>query len=559
MRSNPRHLITILILIIFSACTGNHSLGEEPGVIPTIKSEFPTVSNATEFKSDWWNACVFYEIFVRSFKDSDGDGIGDFNGIIEMLDYLNDGDLTTDDDLGITGIWLMPVTESPSYHGYDVVDYYGVDPEYGTKEDFLRLIEEAHKRGIKVIVDLVINHTSIENPWFIASRAGDPLYRDWYVWDTGNPTFLGPWGEQVWFQGGDGYYYAVFSSGMPDLNLKNAVVTDEIYKITSFWINEMKVDGFRLDAIRHFVESGRIQENTPETHLWLQVFHDYYKSIDPVLFSIGEAWTDTRHVIEYIGDEVDIAFEFDLAESYMLAARGPLVSSLSRQIQITLENYPENQYGVFLTNHDQNRVMSVLDGDLDRAKLAAVFLLTSPGVPFIYYGEEIGMTGIKPDENIRLPMQWRGDISSAGFSTSIPWRPVQNDYQETNVSIESNDSDSLLYLYRMLVHLRNDHPSLREGKSLILSTGTKRLYSILRYNETEAFLILVNVHTKNITSDLYSLSTDAWPIHEEFKMTMVHGPGDPALPNPSETDSLDGYIPFSDIPAESYAILYFYR
>ncbi len=161
----------------------------------------PTTSKVTDLDPGWWNETVFYEIFVRSFKDSDGDGIGDFNGITEMLDYLNDGDPATSDDLGITGIWLMPSTESPSYHGYDVVDYFNVEKDYGTKEDFLRLVEEAHKRGIQVIVDLVLNHTSTENPWFKASDSGDPEYRDWYIWSEDNPGYLGPWGEQVWYRG----------------------------------------------------------------------------------------------------------------------------------------------------------------------------------------------------------------------------------------------------------------------------------------------------------------------------------------------------------------------
>jgi glycosidase len=544
----------LIILILLVSCGQNPGLGE-----PTPAQEIsPPTSKATDLEPGWWNETVFYEIFVRSYKDSDGDGIGDFNGITEMLDYLNDGDPSTSDDLGITGIWLMPSTESPSYHGYDVVDYYKVEQDYGTKEDFLRLVEEAHKRGIQVIVDLVLNHTSTENPWFEASDSGDPEYRDWYIWSKDNPGYLGPWGEQVWYQGQEGYYYAVFWSGMPDLNLTNPEVTDEIYDITSYWLTEMNVDGFRLDAIRHFVENGAAQENTADTHLWLQGFHDYYKSIDQEVFTVGEAWTDTAKVVEYIGDEVDIAFEFDLASSFMTAAYGPIASAATNQLKITLENYPENQYGTFLTNHDQNRVMSVLGGDAQKASLAAVMMLTSPGVPFIYYGEEIGMTGKKPDEDIRLPMQWRGDEPGAGFTSGTPWRSIAANYPEANVLTESSQPDSLLNLYRSLIHLRNDHAALQSGKTLILDAGTQRMYAILRYDETEGFLVLVNVHPRDLTSKLYQLSTTNWPLPYDYQVSVVYGLEDPELPQITPEGVLENYLPYPAIPAESFVILHFH-
>ena len=505
----------------------------------------------------WWNDAVFYEIFVRSFKDSNGDGVGDFNGIIEMLDYLNDGDPNTTGDLGITGIWLMPITESNSYHGYDVVDYNSVDTEYGTKEDFLRLVDEAHQRGIRVIIDLVINHTGIDHTWFQASNNGDPNYRNWYIWSPENPGYTGPWGQQVWYPGKSGFYYAVFWSGMPDLNLKNPDVTQKIYDITRFWLTDMNVDGFRLDAIRHFIENDNVQENTNDTHNWLHSYYKFYKSLDPGVFTVGEAWTDTAHVIPYVGDEVDITFEFDLAEAFVRAANGPIASSVNTQFRTVLESYPANQYGVFLTNHDQDRVMSVLGGDVQKAKMAAVMLLTSPGVPFIYYGEEIGMTGVKPDEDIRRPMQWNGNDRTAGFTTGKSWRTVTNDYPGTNVDTENTDPDSLLNLYRMLIQLRNEHASLRLGKTLILDAGTQRMFAILRYNETEAFLILINVHSKPLTTGLYGLSADAWPVLANFKVSTVMGLEDPVPPQVNAEGGIDGYQPFIEVPAESYTVLHF--
>jgi len=562
-------LILIMVQVLITAC---HSIaGKEPYATKVISTstndlkgtepkrpEFTAapVENLTGLEPGWWNDAVFYEIFVRSFKDSNADGIGDFNGITEMLDYLNDGDPTTKDDLGITGIWLMPITESNSYHGYDVVDYYNVDTEYGTKEDFLRLVDEAHKRGIRVIVDLVLNHTSIDNPWFKKSDAGDPQFRDWYIWSPTDPGYLGPWGEQVWYAGNSGYYYAVFWSGMPDLNLKNPAVTQEIYKITKFWLTDMNVDGFRLDAIRHFVENSSLQENTNDTHTWLQGYNKFYKSLDPAVFTVGEAWTDTAEVIDYVGDEVDIAFDFDLAEAFVRAANGPIVSNATKQLSTVLKSYPMGQFGIFLTNHDQDRVMSVFGDDVQKAKMVAVMMLTSPGVPFVYYGEEIGMTGSKPDENIRRPMQWNGN-RAAGFTTSTPWRPVASDYHGTNVATENADPDSLLNLYRVLIQLRNDHASLRTGKTLILETGTQRLYAILRYNETEAFLILINVHSKPLNTKLYDLSAGVWPLPANYFVSTVLGMEDPAMPQLNGVGGIDGYHPFDEFPPKSYIILHF--
>lgn len=549
--------MTLLALLILAACTTSNA--STPAVEPTltpapIETVIPTPTVEPVAASPWWNDKVFYEVFVRSFKDSDGDGVGDINGLIEKLDYLNDGDPDTAADLGVTGIWLMPVTESPSYHGYDVVDYYAVDQEYGAKEDFLRLIDEAHKRGLQVIIDLVLNHTGRDHPWFKASDAGGADYRDWYIWADEAPNYRGPWGQQVWYAGKDGYYYAVFWSGMPDLNLENPKVTAEIENIARFWLEDMGVDGFRLDAIRHFVENGSVQENTPGTHAWLQAFHQSYKNIDPQAFTVGEAWTETSQVVEYIGDEVDIAFEFDLAGAFVRSANGPIAASAIEHMDTVVNSYPPGQYGVFLTNHDQDRVMSVLK-DVQKAKLAAVMMLTSPGVPFIYYGEEIGMTGVKPDENIRRPMQWSGENSKVGFSTHTPWNAASGDYKETNVALQTDDPASLLSLYRDLIRLRNEHPALRTGETRVVDAGTQRLYAVLRYNEQEAFLILVNVHPKPLTAGLYTLTLESGPLEGPLQAVSVLGLENPAAPEINAGGGFSGYLPFQEIPAESAVII----
>ncbi len=573
MKTIQKFLTPLIFLALLAACipseptptqlppTPTTAVATSPVVAPTQTSAptaivAPTATlEPAPAAQTWWNDTVFYEIFVRSFKDSDGDGVGDINGLIESLDYLNDGDPSTTTDLGVTGIWLMPITESPSYHGYDVVDYYAVDEEYGTNEDFQRLVSEAHKRGIRLIMDLVINHTSTENPWFQKSNDGDPEYRDWYLWADSAPAYLGPWGQEVWYKGKDGYYYAVFWSGMPDLNLENQEVTAKIFDISRFWLEEMGVDGFRMDAIKHLIENGSAQENTSTTHAWLQAYHQEYKRINPNAFAVGEAWTQTDKVLDYIGDEMDIAFEFDLAGAFVRTANGPLASSAINQMNVVLNNYPLGQYGVFLTNHDQDRVMSVLRGKVEKARLAAVMLLTSPGVPFIYYGEEIGMSGVKPDEDIRLPMQWSGGNGKVGFTTGSPWRLPPSDYETVNVAAESADPDSLLSLYRDLLRLRNEHAALRTGESLVIDAGTQRLYALLRYNEQEAFLILVNPHPKALTPELYSLTLESGPFTGTLNVAALFGPADPAAPQINANGGFENYIPFPEIPAESFVII----
>ena len=209
--------------------------------------------------AEWTRGATCYEIFVRSFKDSDGDGIGDLNGLTQSLDYINDGNPRTTSDLGARCLWLMPIAQSPSYHGYDVSDYYKVEPDYGTNADFKRLMAAAHKRGIKVLVDLVLNHASSEHPYFKAALA-DPAspYRSWFRFSPTKPASKGPWGQDVWYKSPvrDEWYYAVFWSGMPDLNYETPAVREEASKVARFWLREMGVDGFRLDAVPYLVERG---------------------------------------------------------------------------------------------------------------------------------------------------------------------------------------------------------------------------------------------------------------------------------------------------------------
>lgn len=452
-----------------------------------------------ETEETWWNDRVFYEVFVRSFYDSDGDGIGDLQGLIQKLDYLNDGDSSTTNDLGVTGLWLMPIMDSPSYHGYDVTDYYTVSPDYGTNDDFKQLMDEAHQRGIAVIVDLVLNHTSSQNPWFLESQTPDSEYDDWYVWETENPTFKGPDGQTVWYKKGDRYYYALFWSEMPDLNYQTPEVNERMYDVSRFWLDEMGADGFRLDAIKYIVEEGRALENTASTHQWLQDYQDYVKSVKSSAVLVGEAWTSSNLIAPYVPDEVDVAFEFDLAGSLVRSSSFGLPNTARTAIQTTLDTFPEGQYATFLTNHDQNRLMTQLRGNVGAAKVASAMLLTLPGVPFLYYGEEIGMTGQKPDELIRTPMQWDSTPTTAGFTTSTPWQEVNADSTGINVDNQESSPDSLLNHYRALVQARAASHALQHGNVTFVESASRKVLSYLRLSDEQSVLIIINMDDQPVS------------------------------------------------------------
>ena len=442
-------------------------------------------------KPSWWQDAVFYEVFVRSFQDSNGDGIGDLNGLIDRLDYLNDGDPATSTDLAVTALWLMPIMESPSYHGYDVVDYYKVDADCGTNADFQRLVDEAHERGMQVIIDLVLNHTSIMNPWFIASLSRSSPYREGYVWSDVNPGYAGPWGEQVWHSRGGAFYYAVFWSGMPDLNCRNPAVTTRMFDVARTWLLDRGADGFRLDAARHLIEDGASQEDTPATHFWLAGFNAAVKGWAPDSYLVGEVWAEPEVIVTYLNHEVDQCFEFSLAEAIVSGVRDGAPSRVSGALARVLRLYPEGRFATFLSNHDQERVMSQVLGSGAKAKLAAAVLLTLPGTPFIYYGEEIGMTGTKPDERIRTPMQWAPSPAD-GFTTVIPWEPVQTDAASRTVGSQTTDASSLLSTYRQFIRLRLGHAALRTGSTTLIDAGTAPLLGYVRTAGTETLLVVHN-------------------------------------------------------------------
>ena len=474
----------------------------------------------------WWNDSVFYEIFVRSFFDSDGDGIGDLNGLTGKLDYLNDGDPETTTDLGITGIWLMPIFPSPSYHGYDVTDYYDINPDYGTLADFEKLLDEAHQRGIRVIIDLVINHTSNEHPWFQQAKDPSSPYHDWYIWTDTNPGYLGSWGQQVWFPSNGKYYYGSFTSSMPDLNYTNPEVTAQMEDVVRFWLEDVGVDGFRMDAAKHLIEEGTIQANSDSTHEWWKAFRTYYKKVDPDALVVGEVWDDTSITARYLqGDELDLSFEFSLAEAFIRGANGGRSEDVIDQMKRSYSQIPEMQFASFLANHDQDRVFSQLGENEQKMILAASLLLTSPGVPFIYYGEEIGMQGNQIHERIRRAMQWVGDAAYAGFTTGTPWQALGSGWKLYNVHDEGENPDSILAWYRTLINIRNQHAALRVGDLTVLTTTDEAVYGSLRVSEFEAVLVLLNLSDRPVT-EVWLTKGETELVEGTYQIAPILGDGD---------------------------------
>jgi glycosidase len=293
---------------------------------------------------------------------------------------------------------------------------------------------------------------------------------------------------------------------MPDLNYRNPDVTADILKLTDFWLNEVGVDGFRVDAAKHLIEDGDIQENTPATHEWYKDFYIAYKEQNPQAYAIGEVFGAGASVVRsYTGDQFDQVFNFEMATGFINSVNGGASSGVTSAIKFALQDMPDFNFATFLTNHDQDRAMSVFNGDPGKAKAAATLLLTSPGTPYIYYGEEIGMQGRKPDEDIRLPMQWSSE-EHAGFTTGVPWRDPAGDYQQVNVAVQEDSADSLLNHYRELIRLRTESAALRSGEILLLETGNPGVYAVLRHTADQTLLVIVNLKDTSISD--YQLSLD---------------------------------------------------
>ncbi len=497
----------LLLLSAVAGCTSASEVKESASGSDASQQKAASVAQVDEQPGT-----VYYEIFVRSFYDSNGDGIGDLNGVTEKLSYLK--------ELGVGGIWLMPVNPSPSYHGYDVTDYYGINKDYGTLADMKKLTDAAHKLGIKVIMDLVINHTSSEHPWFKEAIANQgSKYRNWYHIEAAEAEVPadGAVGGNPWHTYGSVKFLADFWEGMPDLNFDEPAVRSEMTKIGQYWLQQ-GVDGFRLDAAKHIYGDFASTINTDavkaSNQKWWQEFRSGISEAKKDAYLIGEVWDSSVIIAPYLDQALDSAFNFDLAKKLLSGADREQNPDVSFSLSRIYDMYSKSSKGgfvdaPFLTNHDQNRTMSELGGNVDHAKMAAALLLTLPGNPFLYYGEEIGMKGMKPDEAIREPLPWYASGTGAGQTN---WETSRYNTTPAEVSVEAQEADpnSLLSHYKKLIAWRNELPALRDGGIQDQSTDNPAVAAYVRATSEERVVVVHNLSGAEQTVDLSASDGEAW-------------------------------------------------
>jgi maltose alpha-D-glucosyltransferase / alpha-amylase len=488
----------------------------------------PTEAGLPEGDPHWFKRAVFYEVLVRSFKDSDGDGVGDFQGLREKLDYIA--------WLGVDCLWIPPFYTSPLRDGgYDVADYVDIQAEVGTIDDFKDLLDAAHARGIRVIVDFVMNHTSDQHEWFQESRR-DPNgpYGDFYVWSDSDERYPGTRiifvdtevSNWTWDPARGQYFWHRFYSHQPDLNFENPKVHDAMFEALSFWL-DLGVDGFRLDAVPYLYETeGTNNENLPETHHFLKRVRQYVDEHYPDRVLLAEANQWPADVVDYFGDfesggdECHMCFHFPVMPRIFMAVRRESRYPIS-EILADTPDIPHNcQWGIFLRNHDEltlemvtdedrdymwgeyakdprmkanigirRRLAPLLDNDVNRMELFTALLLSLPGSPMLYYGDEIGMGDniwLGDRDGVRTPMQWTPD-RNAGYSTATPGKlhlPVIMDpvygYQRVNVEAELENTSSLLHWTRAIVHARKEHPAFGMGDFTDLGGSNPCVFSFAR-------------------------------------------------------------------------------
>lgn len=482
----------------------------------------------------WWRDGIIYQIYPRSFADGNGDGIGDLIGITGKLDYLA--------DLGIDAIWLSPIYPSPDVDfGYDVSNYRDIDPKYGTMADFDRLVVEAHKRKIHIVMDMVLNHTSDQHPWFLQSRSSkDNPYRDWYIWRDGKKPGKSPnnwqavFGGKAWEydQATDQYYYHMFCPQQPDLNWRNPAVRQEIMNTFRFWLGK-GVDGFRLDVFNEYFKDAQFRDNPFKFGIrpfdWQQHKFDYdqpevmdvvaeIRSIldaYPDRYVVGETFLPTPETaVKYVGNgKFHAAFDFRLLASKWDAARYLSIIQYWDGLH-TGDMWPN----YVLDNHDNPRSATRFGRgeDDERMKVAAALQLTLRGTPYLYYGEEIGMRDIhlkrseimdpigkrywpfhKGRDGCRSPMQWSGE-QNAGFSNAKPWLKVNPDYLLRNVELQKADPRSLLNFYRELIRIRRGSSALCRGMFQVLTFDPRRLIAYLRQDMDETVLVVLNFGKRKV-------------------------------------------------------------
>jgi len=492
--------------------------------------------------SFWYKNAVFYEVSVSAFKDSNGDGRGDLQGLTEKLDYLQ--------NLGVDCIWLMPIYPSPlKDDGYDISDYYNVAKTFGNLSDFTVLLKSAHSRGIRIIMDLVMNHTSDEHPWFQAARADRKSpYRDYYVWSDTNENYKDARiifldtepSNWTWDQQAGQYYWHRFYASQPDLNFDDPGVQKEMLNIARFWL-DLGIDGFRADAVPYLFErEGTNCENLPETHAYLKKLRAFMDDHFPGRILLCEANQWPEQVRPYFGDgdEFHMAFHFPIMPRIFMALKKGRVDDLLEILNRT-PSIPDNcQWCTFLRNHDEltlemvspqerewmweqyapeprmrlnlgirRRLAPLLDNDRRKLELANSLLFTLPGSPIIYYGDEIGMGDniwLDDRNGVRTPMQW-DDSPNAGFTGAQPYTPLlegEYGFKRVNVAAQIFDPDSLFHVVRRMISIRKEHPAIGQGTFEWLATGTNAIAAYKRRHRDETMVILNNLSGQKQTVEL---------------------------------------------------------
>ena len=487
-----------------------------PAPAPAPSPSLPAVDTSPVAQADpgspleaGWEYGATMEVFVRSYADSDGDGVGDLRGLIARLDYLK--------DLGVRSLWLLPVTRSQDGdHGYAVADYRAIEPAFGSLADFDELLKQAHARGIGVTVDYVMNHSAGTHPAFVNARdgAGNP-FRDWYVWANPAPSGWSVFGSNPWRSTANGAYYAPFWDQMPDWNLLNPAVVAFHKDNQRFWLNR-GVDGFRFDAVGNLVENGPAAWlDQPRNYTLMQEMQSLAASYSRRAI-VCEAPDDPRGFGSAQG--CGSAFAFGLQGQILNAARGQ--ASAIQAVSDYFKAAPASM-ATFLSNHDSfagQRPWDQLGGNLAQLKLAAATLLLLPGRPFVYYGEEVGMGGaatLSDDGRLRSPMSWSGSAANGGFTTGTPYRALAGNVQAQNVQAQAADPASLLAHYKALMALRNATPAIARG-SYDAAFANGQVMGFQRTLGVERVVVLLNYGNAGTTVEVASLPAgaalvNAWP------------------------------------------------
>ncbi len=519
---------------------------------PEVEEETPV--------ADWRDSGVCYEIFVRSFYDSDGDGVGDLEGLIQKLDYVNDGDPRGGGDLGANCIWLMPVAESPSYHGYDVTDYYTIDPDYGTNEDFKRLTAEAHRRGITVLVDMVVNHTSDRHPIFQQSMS-DPSseYRDWFRWSPA-PGPDNEYGDNNWRRApeGEGYYYGFFSARMPDLNWETEAVREEMKKASSFWLDEMGADGLRLDAVRHLMEDeeGR-STNVPRTHVMLGEYGEYLRGTHPGSFTVGEVFDGGEALLAYYPDQLDSYFAFGISDAILNAVRAGSSEGLLEAVLLHAGSGAERP---LFPVPAQPRPVPHADRSRGRRGAGEAGRFPAPhaarrALRLLRRGARDGGGQAGPaHSNSRCT--GRSD-RRPDSRPATPWEPLQADSLTANVEALRADAGSILNHYRELIRLRSACPVLGSKAELVpVETSSPAAVAFLRQQVDGAALVVANLGDQPLEGVTLSAQGSLLPAGVDYMPQVVLGKGpSTSLLEVGENGGFQGFSPLETLePLQAYVL-----